>query len=373
MGLVLVIVVGLALAWANGANDNFKGVATLAGSGTTTYRRALIWATATTLAGSIAALMLARGLLSTFSGKGLVPDALVADPRFPASVALAAAATVLVATRLGLPVSTTHALIGGLVGAGLLASPSGVDTATLANGLLLPLLTSPIIAAVLTLALYPPLTRLRERLRIEQETCLCVGNEIIAVIPPLRGTVRAMSAIAAPAIVLGTEATCRVRYQGKLLGMNARWALDAAHYASAGVLGFARGLNDTPKIAALLLAGGMLAPNAAITAVGGAIAIGGWLGARRVAETMSHRITAMNPGQGFLANIVAGSLVVGASRLGLPVSTTHVSCGSLFGIGAASRQARWQTIGEILLAWVVTLPLAALLGALAIGALRTVA
>ena len=369
MELLLTIIVGLLLAYANGANDNFKGVATLFGSGTTSYRRALVWATITTLAGSMTALLVARGLLTAFSGKGLVPPELVADPRFAMAVALAAGATVLLATRLGFPISTTHALIGGLIGAGWLASPSGINITKLGNGFVLPLLSSPFIAIFAALMLYPPLSYARRRMGIQQETCVCVGNEIVDVVPPGAAASQSMAASTIPTISMGTTMTCRVRYQGKLWGISARPVLDAAHYVSAGMVSFARGLNDTPKIAALLLAGQFVAPSTAIVGVAVAIGIGGVLSARRVAETMSHRITAMNPGQGFVANIVTGLLVIGASKLGLPVSTTHVSCGSLVGIGTATRQARWKMIGEILLAWVITLPVAALLGALAISVL----
>jgi PiT family inorganic phosphate transporter len=94
------------------------------------------------------------------------------------------------------------------------------------------------------------------------------------------------------------------------------------------------------------------------------MAIGGLLGARRVAETISHRVTTMNAEQGFAANVTTAILVLFASRFGLPVSTTHVSSGSLFGLGAVTRQARWDTIVHIALAWVVTLPCAAVLAAL---------
>src|SRR5205085_4348248 len=116
----------LFLAYSNGANDNFKGVATLFGSGTCTYRRALAWATLTTLAGSLLALYLAGGLVESFKGKGLVPDAVTRQPAFLLAVSLGAALTVLLATRIGMPVSTTHALTGGLVGAGLLAAAGEV-------------------------------------------------------------------------------------------------------------------------------------------------------------------------------------------------------------------------------------------------------
>jgi PiT family inorganic phosphate transporter len=78
----------------------------------------------------------------------------------------------------------------------------------------------------------------------------------------------------------------------------------------------------------------------------------------------------MNHGQGFTANLMTSLIVVGASRFGMPVSTTHVSCGALFGIGAVTGQARWATIGKILAAWVTTLPLGAALGAASYLSLR---
>lgn len=366
VGLILVVIVfiGLLLAYANGANDNFKGVATLLGSHTTSYRRALVWATVTTALGSVTALVVARGLLEAFRGKGLVPPEVVTDPTFAMAVALAAGTTVLLATRLGFPISTTHALIGGLVGAGLLASPDGVDGSKLLGGFMLPLLASPFLAVGLTAVVYPLLHFARRRLGVSQETCVCVGQEVIAVVPGNPGIERAMESAQWPTLTMGDEATCRVRYNGTLLGVRARPLLDAVHFLSAGAVSFARGLNDTPKIAALLLVGEMVAPGFALVGVGLAIALGGWISARRVAETMSLRVTEMNPGQGLAANAVTALLVIGASRFGLPVSTTHVSCGSLFGIGAVTGQAHWKTIGSILLAWVVTLPLAGLLSAL---------
>lgn len=356
-------VIGLVLAYANGANDNFKGVSTLLGSGVASYRRALYWATITTALGSLTALFVAQGLLSAFTGKGLVPPEVVADPAFPAAVALGAGATVLLATRLGFPISTTHALIGALVGAGLVSSATGVSLPTLAHGFAVPLLVSPFVAVALAITVYPPLRLLRRRLGVSAETCVCVGNEIVGVVPGTPTSAQAIAAVRVPTVSLGTRATCRVRYAGEVAGVSARRLADGAHYLSAGAVSFARGLNDTPKIAALLLVGNAVHPGAAIGGVAVAIAAGGLLGARRVASTMSHRVTAMNPGQGLAANLVTSALVIGASRFGMPVSTTHVSCGSLFGIGAITGQGNWRTIKNILLAWVITLPVAALLGA----------
>ena len=96
----LLIAGALFVAYANGANDNFKGVATLYGSGTVGYRGALAWATLTTFAGSICSVLLAEKLVRIFSAKGLVPESVAGTPEFLAAVALGAALTVFLATLL---------------------------------------------------------------------------------------------------------------------------------------------------------------------------------------------------------------------------------------------------------------------------------
>ena len=359
--LVLALVVALAF-W-NGANDNFKGVATIHGSGSASYRSALAWATVTTFAGSLLSLVLAAGLIKTFSGAGLVPAQLAASSTFLAAVALSAALTILVATRLGLPVSTTHALTGALVGAGLVGAGGAVDLAALQKSFLLPLAASPVAAIALTAALYPVASSVRRAVGVTSETCVCVGEQWVPVALNPAGTLTLTRQLT---VTSATTERCQERYQGNLVGVSAQGALDLAHFASAGAVSFARGLNDTPKMVALLLAAKAVGSGVGIPVIALAIAIGGVLGARRVAETMSHKITTeLTPGQGFIANLVAASLVAAASRYSLPVSTTHVTNGGLFGIGAVKRKARWGMIGTIALAWMTTLPLAAALGALA--------
>src|SRR3989338_2848665 len=128
------------LAYANGANDNFKGVATLFGSKTANYKIAIFWATVTTFAGSTASVFLAKNLIINFSGKGLVPDAIAGSPDFLLAAALATAITAMLATVLGFPVSTTHALTGALIGAGFIAVGSEVDFTVLGQKFFLPLL-----------------------------------------------------------------------------------------------------------------------------------------------------------------------------------------------------------------------------------------
>jgi PiT family inorganic phosphate transporter len=151
--------------------------------------------------------------------------------------------------------------------------------------------------------------------------------------------------------------------------VNAQSVIDAGHFLSAGTVSFARGLNDTPKIVALGLVASALDLGWSITLIAIVMALGGLLSARKVAETVSRRITAMEPDQGFIANLVTSVLVVFASKWGMPVSTTHLSCGALFGIGIANGQARWPVIRTILLAWLLTLPIAGVTAGMIYGIL----
>jgi inorganic phosphate transporter, PiT family len=361
MTLAVILLSVLALAYANGANDNFNGVATLFGSGTCNYRTALIWATVTTLAGSLLALLLAHGLVDAFRGKGLVPDQVTREPAFLLAVRLGGALTVLLATWFGLPVSTTHALTGGLVGAGILAAPGEVQFASLGKSFVLPLLFSPLIALGLTILVYPLFRWARRSCGVSGTSCVCIGQTYQEVAVQLDGTLM----LVGTGTILQVDQTseCIQRYQGQMLGLQAGPVLDGLHYLSGGAVGFARGLNDTPKIVALLLAGEAIHPTLGLALIALMMALGGIINSRKVAITMSQKITRMNPGQGFTANLITSLLVSSASRFGLPVSTTHVSVGSLFGIGLVNGTAKIKMIFTILLAWVTTLPLGAALGA----------
>ena len=362
-----IICVALLLAYANGANDNVKGVASLLGGGVTSYRRAIGWASGATLLGSLAAVPLAGSLLATFSGKGLVPDAVVAMPAFTGAVAMGAGVTVVLASRLGLPISTTHALVGGLVGAGVLASPQGLNVSRLGVVVLLPLIAGPLLGMLGAWLFYALAHRLRQRLEVERQSCVCLGAVVVARLPEGASLSIARTL---PTLQMGASPHCRTGYTGEVLGLEMAPVLDAVHYFSSAAVSFARGLNDTPKIAALLLVGESLRPSVGMVAVAVVMGIGGLLGARRVAETMAHRVTVMNPGQGLAANLVTAALVINASRWGLPVSTTHVSVGALCGIGTRTGGAHWAVISTVALAWLITLPVAALLAATGFSLLR---
>ncbi len=292
------------LAYSNGANDNFKGVASLFGSGVTTYRRALAWATLTTATGALSALALGQALAAKFSGRGLVPDSLAAAPEFAASVAAGAGLTVIFATLTGFPISTTHALTGAIMGVGLAAPGGNLSLGALGKGFVLPLLFSPALAIGASLA----------------------ADRLFAVM--------------------------RVR-QGALAA--------AAQVLSAGTVCLARGLNDAPKIAAMLFAARAVAPSQGFALVSAAMAIGGLVHSRRIADTVSLRITPLVPTEGLAANVSTAVIVLAASAAGLPVSTTHVSVGSIFGIGLASGRGDRSVMKAILGSWLLTLPCGAVL------------
>jgi len=363
---VLLFVAACFRAYANGANDNFKGVASLFGSRTTSYRTAIGWATTSTFGGSIGAVFLAQALLKAFSGRGLVPDSVAGTQSFLLSVALGAGLTVIAATLTGFPISTTHALTGAIIGCGLTAAGAQVKLGALGKGFILPLLLSPVLAVAVAALLYAVLRWLRLRLGVTKEWCVCIGETQQLIPIPQPGSAMALQVAAAPVfeITTGEQSECSERYAGRFLGVGTQQLMDTLHFLSAGAVSFARGLNDTPKIAAVLLAVKALDLRVGTASLALAIAAGGLLNAAKVARTMSLRITSMNHGQGLAANLATSMLVILASIYGLPVSTTHVSVGALFGIGLIRRQANAPVVRDILLSWVLTLPCAAVAGGL---------
>lgn len=317
LGGLLIVAVGC-VAFTNGANANFKGVASLYGSDTTSKRVALWWGTLTTFLGSIVAIGFAQGLIKKFSGRGLVDDGLLHAPLFTTSVAAGTAMTSFIGNRFGFPVSTTHALIGSLVGAGMVGGDEPVRLDALGKQFVYPLFFSPFVAIALGYVSYWVLCK------------------------------------------------CRV------LTWFSRATLNRLHFLSAGAASFARGLNDTPKMAALLLITQSESSHSAILFVAVLITVGGLLDADRVAETLGKKITGMSPTEGFSANAVTALLVTTASFHQMPVSTTHVSVGSMFGLGVSTGQVRWRKLIEILLAWITTLPCGIAFASLALFILRQI-
>jgi inorganic phosphate transporter, PiT family len=355
---LLLLLGGIGLAISNGANDNGKPVSTLIGSGAFPARMGVRLATVATLLGSLCAVWWGLELLKVFGGQGLVGAEVIASSTFLPTVAIAAGATVALATWMGLPISTTHALLGGLVGAGLVLGQGQLAWGLVATTLAGPLLVSPVLAFLITFTLAYPMRWLAGAgARCD---CVCVGPASLT--PPVHtpGAAGAATATTQAEIAVGSLPECLPAGGAVLVSSRAR-LVRGLHILSAFAVSFARGLNDTPKIAAVLLPLAALGASGALALVAAAMAIGGWFLAQRVTETMSHRITRMD---GHEADALAGSLttavlVIAASRWGLPVSTTHVMTGAIVGTGASHGEIRWKMLGKIGLAWITTLPLAA--------------
>jgi len=341
------------LAFANGANDNAKPIATLVSAGLASPRRALVLGTIATFTGCVLATFAGGALVGTFSAKGLVGAQVAATLPFVVSIAFAAGATVLLASRLGLPISTTHALIGAILGSG--AVLAHIDGGVLLGAFVLPLLASPLAALVATSVVYPVANRARRALGIRRSTCVCVGERWLPA-----GNAAALRW----QVSVSDEAQCQERYVGRVAGLPAGAVAATLHWLSALTLSLGRGIQDGAKIAVLaMLLVGTTTGLVIGTGVALLMAAGGLFAARRVEETMAHRITTMNDGQALVANGVATTLVLVATSLGLPVSTTHVTTGSLAGLRRFTAGSKTSWLGRILLAWVATLPLAAALAA----------
>lgn len=365
--LLVVFILGAAIAYANGANDVSKGIATLVGSGVSNYRRAILWGTLWTGAGGLSGAFLARAMVQTF-GKGL----LAAGTHATLAAALATLAGtglwIMFATRRGLPVSTTHAIVGSIAGVASIAyGIGGISWAALGGKIILPLLISPVVSLLLTAAILH-LWRVLAPNSAADCICLQIGQAEIAI---AGGGVGASPTLSLPQIHLSTCTAGQKAAPG--------FSLNRLHWVTSGATCFARGMNDAPKIVAIafsasLLAGaGVMASGAFFLAVTGGMVAGSWIAGQRVTEVLACKVTAMDHREGFIANLVTAALVGPGAALGLPMSTTHVASGAIMGVAAGrSGRANSKTIRDMLLAWVVTLPAAALLGIAVFVGLRVV-
>lgn len=349
----MILILVCALAYANGANDVSRGIATLVGSGVARYRVAVVWGSVWTGIGALLAAWVAHGLLVRFSGKGFL-DGVAAGSEFFAAAAGGAVLWIVLATRLGMPVSTTHAVTGALAGAGLAMAGAG-ELAWSALGLafLLPLAISPFLAAGLVVLLWPLFRRAG---RTAGSYCVCLQRQETALTPAADGVLAFQRAAATERLVAGSAEQC-----GREDVVSRFNLLDAGHWISAGGISLARGMNDAPKILALAWGAGAIAgigEIAGFALIALAMTAGCLIGGFRVTDTLANRVTRLRPVEGFSANFVTACLVIGASRLGLPLSTTHVNGGSLFGVGLRQGKSgiHWKVVRNILLSWAVTLP-----------------
>lgn len=346
----LLLFAALFLAYANGANDNFNGVATLYGSKKVGYKTAIILATAATFLGSLCAIFLAQGLIANFSGKGLVPQDIAGSDVFLIAIGLGAGFTVLSATYLGFPISTTHSLLGSLLGAGIMAVGLDVNFYPIGNLFFVPLFIGPCIAFALGICVYMAFTKVSKVFTFSKESSEPVN------------TIKNTKSSKATITIIDRRERPKPN-KNKIWGMPVQNLLNSVHIISAITVSFARGLNVMPKIACLLVTVQTFNIYYGMTAIAIGIAIGGLLSASQVAETMSKKITQITYRQGLSANLVTSFLVIVASKFGVPVSTTHISVSAIFGAGMMDGNMNNQLIRKIIFSWLVTLPAAMWFGA----------
>lgn len=333
------------LAYVNGANDIGKPVASLAGSNVAEAGHAVLWGTVWTVLGGLASILWGGAMVQTFAN-GLLGGA---SAGFALVLAVVGGAMlwVLAANRLSLPVSTTHALLGSTVGAALISQGTqGLDFSVLANKALAPLLLSPLIAIAMCWCL------------------LLAARWVSSKVPAWRPGCCPHEDWQRDPFVCAAD----TRQSSPL----ARRLWIGLHWLSSGITSFARALNDTPKIAAFLIlaltfapSGLSLSPPSVIAAVTVAMGLGSLIGGYRVLSLLSNGITRLDHRTGLFANASTAALVLAASPLGLPVSTTHVATGSLMGVRLAQDAAPngADALKMVLLGWVVTFPSAAVLSA----------
>ena len=365
---LLAFALAFGLAFANGTNDVSKAIATLVGSGVTNYRSAIVWGTVWTVVGAGLAAYVASAMIKTFS-HGLVQTGTIIGPTVTLAVLTGAIAWILFASRTGLPVSTTHALTGAIVGAGFVAfAGEGLVWSAIGKKIALPLLLSPFLAFTVSLLIHPAVRTLAKKW---EGACLCVmpASRALVAIDTNGSTKTLFQATSLSQPIMAIPSQCdRAGLQGLVVG------LDTIHWISSGLASFARGTNDAPKIVAMLLLGSTTAAwpstSSQLTAFGGvaiAMGLGSYFGGLRVTKVLAENVTKMNHTEGLSANLTTSSLVLLSGSLGLPVSTTHISSSAIIGIGLLKgwKSVRWTTVRDMVLAWVVTLPASALLAGIA--------
>ena len=316
--VVLWIVVGTALAFdfTNGFHDTANSVATSISTRALSPKLAVTLAAILNFAGAFISLAVAATIAKGIVNADLVTPAIV-------FAGLVGAITWNLATwYFGLPSSSSHALIGGVVGATFVAEGA---SAVYGNGLLdlviVPALVAPVMAFI-------------------------AGGMSILIIYRIVGRQR-------PGPVT----------RGFRLGQ----------VISASLLALAHGMNDAQKTMGIiflaLVANGTLSADAdiptwVVVSSASAIALGTYVGGWRIIRTMGSRIIKMDPAQGFAAQGVGAAVIMAASHVGFPLSTTHVISGAIMGTGAAKRVSavRWGVAGNIVTAWVLTLPASAVVG-----------
>ncbi len=387
-------IMALYMAWAIGANDVANAMGTSVGSGALTIRWAILVAALFEFSGAF----LAGGHVTETVRKGMLDlDLLTHDQLvWGMLAALASAATLLLgATRMGLPVSTTHAIVGAIVGFGAVSiGPEAVKWGKIGQ-IVASWLTSPLIAGViaygtfqLTRSLVLDHERPIERLRQIGPFLFFYVFFILGLVTLFKGLKNSLD-FDLPLALLGSALLGLVgaglgafvlRRVGGVDGQPGRRfsqverVFVVLQILTACAVAFAHGSNDVanaigPLAAVVSAVGGEAMDSKSavqpwMLAIGGlGIVVGLATWGHRVMETVGKRITELTPSRGFAAELAAATTIVIASRMGIPVSTTHTLVGAVLGVGLARGIGAidLRVVGAIAASWVATLPISAIL------------
>ncbi|MBA3235427.1 MAG: inorganic phosphate transporter [Chloroflexi bacterium] len=323
--LVIVILLAIVFDYVNGFHDTANAIATSVATRALSPRIAILMAASFNFIGAFAGTAVAKTV-----GSGLVDDATTTQVVIAAAL-IGAISWNLITWQRGLPSSSSHALVGGLFGATIIAAGTGaLKIEGIIGKVLIPMITSPILGFIIAFGLMLLLYRLFYRSRRK----------------PMATKFRRLQPI------------------------------------SAAFMAFAHGSNDAQKtmgIITLALVTDGLIPDfnvpfwvivVSATALSLGTAVGGW----RIMRTMGTRVAKLEPVHGFAAETTAAAILFGTAHFGMPVSTTQVISGAIMGVGSSQglRRVRWGVARRILVAWVVTLPAAGGLAALAWIALTAI-
>jgi inorganic phosphate transporter, PiT family len=319
--LLVVIVSALAFDFTNGFHDTANAMATSIATRALSPKVAVTLCALLNFAGAFISIKVAATISSGIVDQGVL------DLRTLFAALIGAAAWNLATWALGLPSSSSHALIGGLVGAALVAGGSdAVHGNAIVEKVIAPAILSPVICGL--------------------------------------------------AAALGTYVTYRMKPGGP--DKTTRKAYKVGQIGTASLVSLAHGTNDAQKtmgvITLALVAHGTLVqkgdefnvPLWVKFAAASAIALGSYTGGWRIIRTMGHRLTEIEAPQGFVAEATSATTILAASSYGYPLSTTHVVSGGILGVGIGKRMAevRWGLAGRMAIAWILTLPAAAAVAAL---------
>ena len=309
--IILIVILALLFDISNGWNDSANAIATVVSTRVLSPLQAVLMAASMNILGALVSTAVAKTI-----GKGIVDPSILMDHQGVVAAALVAGFLWNgLMTLFGLPVSASHALIGGVIGAGI--AFGGVEILNLAGltKIFTALLTSPIIGILFGFFFMKMLMK------------------FFCNISP--GSLN--------------------KHFGRL------------QIISSGFMAFTHGMNDAQKamgvITLSLFIGGYIpsidVPLWVIFSCGLAMGLGTALGGWRVIKTLGHQMLKLQPVHGFAAETSAVAVIAGASALGLPVSTTHVITTSIMGVGATKRLSavRWGVAGKIIMAWIFTLPM----------------